>query len=294
LKQGNELKTAMAVVVAALGIDFVSGRALAAFYGQMDQASWLGVLVSALLFGIMTGFIAGQARRSGARSAGGFLVRLPGGGMGKGACILYGLIVLLAAGMLTASAGRVGALAVPVKRADLLCAAAALMTAVAIALAGGGALRTGGGVLALVMLGFELALLFFAELPATPRFAIELRLRDNWIAALGFALLHTSACLCIVFGMLVKLSAGRVRPARLGGCAGALFGLLLGVGNAVLMLRDERILALQLPFVALGADWGSAGFYLNAGLGWLFCVFSLAGLIYGVLPPGSSANPIGK
>ena len=294
LKQGNEWKTALALVAAALGIDFASGQALATFYGQLGRASWLGVAVSALLFGCMTGFIAGQARRSGARSAGGFFARLPGGGLGKGASLLYGLIVILAAGMLTASAGRMGALAVPVERADLLGAAAALLVALALALAGGGALRTGGGILTIVMLGFEAMLLWFAQLPQTPRYAIELRLQGNWAAALGFALLHTCACLCIVFGMLLKLSGGRVHPARLGGCAGGAFGLLLGVGNAALMWQDERILALKLPFVALSADWGSTGFYVNAGLGWLFCVFSLAGLIYGILPPGSGANFLGK
>ena len=282
------------LVAAALGIDFVSGCVPATFYGQMGRVSWLGILFSALLFGCMTAFITGQARRSGAGSAGGFLARLPGGGLGKGACLLYGAIVVLAAGMLTVSAGRMGALALPVRRADLLGAAAALAAALALALAGGGALRTAGGLLTLALLGLELALMLFAQLPEAPRYAVELRLRDNRAAALGFALLHTSACLCIVFGLLLKLSGGRLHPARLGGCSGALFGLTLGLGNAVLMARDERMLALKLPFVALSRAWGSAGFYLSAGLGWLFCAFSLAGLIYGILPLGRGANSIGK
>ena len=294
MKQGNEWKNAPALAAAALGIDFVSGQALATFYGQLGRASWLGVLVSALVFGGMTCFIAAQARRSGAGSAGGFFARLPGGGLGKGAGLLYGLIVVLAGGMLLASAGRIGALTLPVKRADWLGGAAALMIALALAIAGDRTLQAGGEILVLVMLGFELALLLFAQLPDTPRYAIELRLRDNWIAALCFALLHTCACLCIIFGMLLKLCGGRLHSARLGGYAGALFGLLLTAGNAVLMRQDERILALKLPFVALSGDWGSAGFYLNAGLCWLFCVFSLAGLIYGVLPLRVGANSIGK
>lgn len=294
LRKGNEWKTAPALVAAALGIDFVSGQALAAFYGQLGRASWLGVLVSALVFGCMTGFIAAQGRCSGAGNVGGFFARLPGGGLGKGAGLLYGLVVILAGGMLMTSAGRMAALALPVKRADWLGSAAALLIALVLAIAGGRALRAGGGILVLVMLGFELALLLFARLPDTPRYAIELRLRDNWIAALGFALFHTCACLCVVVGMLLKMCAGRLHPARLGSRAGVLFALLLAVGNAVLMRQDERILALQLPFVALSGDWGSAGFYLNAGLCWLFCVFSLAGLIYGVLPMRGGANSIGK
>lgn len=294
MKPGNEWKTAPALAAAALGIDFVSGQAMVVFYAQLGRASWLGVAASMLLFGGMTGFIASHARRSGAGSAGEFFARLPGGGLGKGAGVLYSLIVILAAGMLTASAGHMGALALPVRHADWLGGAAALLVALALAIGGGRALRGGGGILVLAMLGFELALLLFARLPDTPRYALELRLRENRLAALGFALLHTCACLCIVFGMLLKLSGGRLRPAKLGGCAGALFGLLLAVGNAALMGQDERILALKLPFVALAGDWGGVGFYLNTGLSWLFCVFSLAGLFYGVLPMGSGANSSGK
>jgi hypothetical protein len=76
--------------------------------------------------------------------------------------------------------------------------------------------------------------------------------------------------------------------------AGAFFGLLLSLGNAVLMARDERILGLKLPFVALGADWGRMGFYLNTGLGWLLCVYALAGLIHGILRVRCRENSIGK
>lgn len=294
LNRENELHGALGIVAAALGMDFVSGRSLAAFYAQTGQVGWLGVCLSAVLFGLLIGLLARLAKRSGAQSVGELLSRLPGGGAGKGMFILYGLILLLAAGMLVTSAGRMGALALPVQQADLLAGALALLAAGVLAFAGKSALKALGGALVLLMLVFELALLFFAELPATPRYEIELRLKDNWAAALGFALLHTTACLCLSAGIAVKISGGRTSPARLGWHAGMLFGVLLGVGNAVLMARDVRILALKLPFVALSADWGGAGFYLSAGIGFLFCVFSLAGLIYGILPGRDAANFRGK
>lgn len=284
MNRGNETHGALAIAAAALGIDFVSGRALAAFYAQTGRASWLGIVFSTVLFGVMVGAIAHTARRSGARSVGELLSRLPGGGMGKGAQLLYACILLLAAGMLVTSAGRMGALTVPVQHANLLGGALALLTAAVIAFAGSRMLKAIGGALVILMLALEIALLLFADLPETPRYEIELRLQGNYPVALAFAALHTAAGICMSAGLAVRFADGRCRSARLGSCAGGFYGLLLGLGNAVLMAEDERILGLKLPFVALCADWGGAGFYLSAGLGWMFCVFSLAGLIYGLLP----------
>lgn len=284
----------MALVAAALGIDFVSGRALATFYAQMGDVSWAGIALSGVLYGLMIAQVVRLSRRCGAQSAGEFLNRLPGGGMGKGTYLLYICIMLLAAGMLVCSAGEMGALVLPVHRAGLLGGALAVLAACIIAFAGGEVLQRIGGTLILLMLVFELALLMFAQLPDAPHYEIELRLQNNWYAALGFALLHTAACLCLSAGLAVKLSGGRIRAGRMGMCAGVVFSLMLTAGNGVLMARDERILALKLPFVALSADWGGVGFYLNTGMSWLFCVFSLAGLIYGFLPVRCRANPLGK
>lgn len=284
LNRENEMHGALAIVAAALGIDFVSGRALAAFYAQTGRASWLGIALSMVLFGLAVGAIAHTARRCGAQGMGELLSRLPGGGMGKGAHLLYGCVLLLAAGMLVTSAGRMGALTVPVRHADLLCGALALLAAAVIAFSGSRILKAVGGALALLMLALETALLLFADLPDTPRYEIELRLQGNYPAALIFAALHTAAGICLTAGLTVRFACGRCRPVRLGSFAGLFYGLLLGLGNAVLMAENVRILGLQLPFVALCADWGSTGFYLNAGLSWMFCVFSLAGLICGLLP----------
>lgn len=282
------------MAAAALGIDFVSGRALAAFYAQMGKAGWMGIGLSAVLYGLMIGMIVFISRRCGAQNAVDLLNRMPGGGMGKGAKVLYLCIVMLAAGMLLRSAGDMGALVLPVHHAGLLGGTLALLTAVVIASMGKKTLQSMGCSLILLMLAFELALMLFARMPAAPRYEIELRLLNNWYAALGFALLHTAACLCLSAGFAVKLSSGRIRPQRMGIWTGIFYGLMLAAGNAVLMVRDERILALKLPFAALSAGWGKAGFYINTGLNWLFCVFSLAGLSYGLLPVRSRAKTIGK
>lgn len=294
LNRQNEFGGALAITAAALGIDFVSGRALAAFYAQMGRMSWLGIGFSVLLFGAAIGFFARLARRSGTRCIWDLLRRLPGGGMGRGTFFLYAGVVLLGAGMLMKSAGHMGALMLPLRRAELLSAALALALAGFLAFTGEHSIRMLGGLLAMAMLGFEGLLLLSGEPAEALHYAVELHLKDSWVAALGFALLHTAVCLCMAVGVTVRLSKGRMRPGRLGSLSGAFYGLQLALGNAVFMARDEQILALRFPFVALSADWGSAGFYLSAGLGWLFCMFSLAGLIYGVLPGGSGAKLRGK
>ena len=81
---------------------------------------------------------------------------------------------------------------------------------------------------------------------------------------------------------------------RLGVCSGVFYALILILGNVVLTTQDERILALKLPFAALSAGLGKTGFYMNTGLGWMFCVFSLTGLIRGLLPVLGSTKTIGK
>lgn len=294
LKRENELVGAMAMAAAALGIDFVSGRALAAFYAQTGLASWTGIGLSAVLYGLMIGLIVRLARRCGAQSVEELLRRLPGGGVGSGMYFLYICILVLAGGMLMNSAGDMSALMVPLHHGKLVGSSLTLLAAGVLAFSGGDRLKALGGGMVLLMLVFELALLLFAQLPASPRYEVELRLKENWLAALGFALLHMSACLCLSAGLAVRFSGGRIHPGKMGACAGGVYGLLLAVGNAVLMVRDERILGLKLPFTALSAGWGSTGFYLNAGLSWLFCAYALTGLIHGLLPAHRRANPIGK
>ena len=294
MKRESELAGVLAIVAAGLGIDFVSGRVLAAFYAQTGHASWLGIGLAAMMYGLVTGMIVHMARRCGAQSVTQLLNRLPGGGMGKGAHALYGFILVLAMGMLLRSAGHMGALVLPVRRADLLGGALALLAAGVIAFAGERSVKTVGVLLVLLMIGFEIALLMLAQVPETFHYEIELRLKDNWIAAVGFALLHAAACLCLSAGLTVRFSGGRVRAGYMGVWAGLVYGCMLAAGNAALMARDERILVLKLPFVALSAGWGSVGFYLNAGLNWLFCVFAMAGLVYGLMPVCSRAKSLGK
>lgn len=284
MKGKNELQRALVIVAASLGIDFVSGRALAAFYAQTGNAGWSGIGLAAVIYGLVTGMIVHYARRCGAQGMGSLFDRLPGGGMGKGARFLYMFILVLAAGMLVKSAGDMGALALPVHRAKLFGGGLAVLAAGAIAFAGEKPLYAASCSLIVMMLAFEIVLILFAELLEAPQYEVELRLKGSWAAALGLALLHTAACLCLSVGLAVKLSEGRIRAGRMGAWAGGIYGFMLAAGNAVLMARDERILALKLPFVALSAHWGKAGFYLNAGLNWLFSVFCLAGLIYGLFP----------
>lgn len=292
----DELRGALAIASAAMGADFVSGRALTLFYAQTARASWLGVAISGLMFGLITGAISSLRRRCGADNLTELLRRIPGGGAGRGITIAYDLILAGAAALLISQAGGMGALTLPIRHAFACGAALALLTAAVIAVSGGAAMRTVGGAFVLMLALFEGALAVFGRLPNAPRmrYELELGLRDNWIAAILFALLHTAVCLCLSAGVTVKMSRGSMRPAWLGAYAGGAFAILLALGNAVLILREDELLALKIPFAALAAGWGTAGFYLSAGMIFLAAVISLAGILYGRISRPAGADLLGK
>lgn len=286
MREKREYRAALAIVAVALGADFVSGRVLAAFYAQLARASWLGIAVSALLFGGFTALFSRLARRTGARNMLEVLRRVPGGGMGRAVEGLY--LAILAGGvcMMVSSAAHVGALALPLRHGSLYAAALCVLLSAALAACGGRAVRLLGGAFLICAAGFVAALLLWGNLPdaALMRWALDLRLEDSWIAALVFALLHASAGVCLSVGTAVRLTDGRMRPRILGLWTGIVYFLLLALGNAVLRVNVREILALKLPFVALAAGWGSRGFYISALMIFLADVTTVTGILYAVFP----------
>lgn len=284
--RSSHFSVALAVVAVALGVDFATGRDLSAFYAQLGNACWLGVVVSALVFGLWTALLARLGRRTGADTLAGVFRRLPGGPMGGGMTALYAVFLAVASGMTLAAAGHMGALALPLRSGGVCTAVLAALLAAWIVLGGEQSLCRAGGLFVGCVALMELGLMLFGRLPVRSglNFELEMKLRNNWGAALLFALVHASMCACISAGAVARLSRGRLLPWRLGLWSGALFAVLLAGGNAALMVQEEKLLLLQLPFVALASGWGTAGFYLSAGLSYFAAVMTLAGLIYGLIP----------
>lgn len=292
MKGRGEFLAALALAGTALGTDFISGRALAAFYAQMGRASWLGVGASALIFGGMLGFIVRLAQRSGARSMLEALRRMPGGGMGWPAEIVYICVVSGGIYMAIASAAHMGALSLPLRNASVYAVALCLVVALYIAIRGAGALCHASALLCTCALVYVGLLLFFGKGPddALLQWAMDLRLENNLIAAFVFALLHASVNLCLSMGTAVRIMNGRMRARRLGAYAACVYFVLLSLGNAVLRVRADEVLALKLPFVALSSLWGTAGFYFSVLLNFFAATVHVASLIYAILP--QRKNPI--
>ena len=286
MEKCREARAALAVVAAAVSVDFAAGRELAAFYAQMAEASWLGVMFSALIFGVITALFANLARRSGVGDMFSLFRSLPGGAVGKLGYVLYAVILVMAGYTLISAASRLGALALPLRRAPLFGAAFALLAAAWIALRGTKLMWKVGAVFAGLFALFMLALLLYARLEKLPGmlFVLELRLGGSVVAALCLAAVHAAMCACLAAGVTVRLAGEVARPARLGAWSGGILFVLLFIGNAALRNQMDELLALEVPFVALASTWGGAGFWSSAAVMYLAAVTSLSGLFCALLP----------
>lgn len=283
----RDMESALAAVAVSLGMDYVSGRGLAAFYAQTERASWLGIVLSGVLFGLLTGAISQLARRTGSGNLRMLLHRIPGGGTGRFVWLLFCMLLLAAGCMLTGEAAHIGSLMLPTEHAGMISAGFALLLAAALVLSGKRILRRCGSIFVFLLLIFELALIFFGKIPEENLlYEVELKLRGNFAAAALLAVLHTAVGVCLSAGIVVKLTDGAACPGRIGACASTSMLVLLLAGNAALQYAGEKILVLKLPFVAASGGWGSVGFYINGCMILAASIFSLAGIIHAFLPVG--------
>lgn len=286
MERCGHFSVALTAVAVALGADFATGRDLSAFYAQLGRACWLGVAGTAAVFASWTALLAYLGRRTGADALPGVFRRLPGGSVGGGITALYVAFLVISGAMSLAAAGHMGALMLPVRWGEAWGMVLAALLAAWIALGSEQGICRAGGVFVGCVALMELGLMLFGRMPASAglNFELEMKLRDNWGAALLFALVYGSVCACVSAGVVVRFSRGRIRPYRLGLWTGALLAILLAGGNAALMAQEEKLLLLQLPFVALASGWGALGFYLSAGLSYFAAVMMLGGLVYGLVP----------
>ena len=147
-------------------------------------------------------------------------------------------------------------------------------------------LRAAGAAFVGLFALYELALACFARLDSLPgmQFVLVRKLGGSVPAALLFGALHAAMCASLSAGVALRAARSGARPAALGAWSGGAFFVLLIAGNAALRGQMDELLALEVPFVALSACWGSAGFWTSAAVIYLAAVTSLAGLFVGLLP----------
>lgn len=281
----DDFFAALTITAAGTGLGFASGRTQAVFCAQTVGASWLGAAVAGLAFGLLAAMVVHLKRRTGAERFPGVYRRLLGCHAGKLIGALYVLALSVAAALLLFSAAKVGALVLPGRHAGASGALAALLLAALLAGLGEGALRIVGGAYLLLLLCLEVALWRFAVPPDAARlhFAVDLRLRDCSAGAAALGLLMACMSTALSAGVAVRASGSRTSPGGVGLWCGLMFLLVNLAGNAALQRQADELLCLRTPFVALAAGWGSAGFYICAGMIFLGALTALAGIVYSLL-----------
>ena len=260
------------IVSAMVGAGFASGREILCFFSRYGRLSWaLAALAAGFMGALITRLMQDEPVAPDAKTAGiGKLFLLP----------LY----MAAGGAMTAAAGELAALTLPMHHARGLGGLLTLCAGVLIARKPIAALGVIGKILApLLLLAFFFCLRVPAETAAYPASVPN-----------PFAALAQLAGYC---GLNVTLSAGVIREAGRG-CApgekkkisvytGVLTGLLLCAGNAALLPHATVLQNAALPVVALLRVYGKAGYYLSAVVLYLAVLSTLAAILRamrGLLP----------
>ena len=253
------------IIGAMVGAGFASGREMMQFFSQYGPLSWFFIAVSGAVMGLLMLF---ALEKQGAV--------LPQNWAGRGFLLL---LYFAAAGGMTAAAGALAALTLPLPQARGL-----------------GSLLTLGGCwfFSRKPLG-TMARLAMALLPLlVGAFLLCLKLPASGEAEAPCFQEAIKALLRVVgySGLNVTLSLGALAQAAQGkspwekrktawGAAAGLTGLLL-LGNGALMPQGRAMAAAALPMVALLREYGKAGFYLAAAALYLAVVTTLAALLLGL------------
>lgn len=267
VKAGREWLTAVLAVSSAIGIGIVPDRAVVFFFSQMGRASWIGVFMASLLFGVLCAMAAWAASEMGSRSFDGVCRLLSGRWMAA----LYQLFMLSVAAIMLAEAGKLAMLALPVRNAFWMGMTASLGLSAALCMRG---MRMWG------IASIGLCAAFYLALGLDPRpvrFAVRyetvLALRDSVSAAMLLSVLYAALSASVAAGEAA--SGGVKSPLKLAAWAGGMMFLLLSVANTAFLRGGEKLLSQTLPTVVLSARWGKTGFYGCIFVKWMCILCTL-------------------
>ena len=269
----TEWRAALAMLAGMAGGGLASGRELSLFFAQLGEAAWAGILTASALFGLLTGCAVWRGPSPAICAAP--LERL---------CeTLRLLLAAVVAVFMLYSLGEVGALTLPLPHGWAFGAAFGLLAALCLTRLKAHWLP--GLVVLLYVGGFCAA---NAVDPRPTRLHIhgctEFVLAGNIPAALLLAALYAALTACAGNWSLSRLHPGAVRPAALGLRAAVLLCFLLCLANLALLRGGNAVIAHPMPWVALSARWGLAGFWLCAGLKAACAVTTLSAALSTFLP----------
>lgn len=254
--------TALALLGAIVGAGFASGREVLRFFTRYGAMGWAGAAVACAFMGVCAYFVMRAAGRCRADSFSG-LCRAYGGPLaGRAAGFLYGVLMALTGGAMTAAFAELTALVLPVRGAYPLGFAAAVLLGVLCSHRDLKLLELMGRLLLPLFLTMLILLL---PLPAQEE---ALRLRSGHAAAPALGLLYGALNMGMTAGILCE-AGKRLSPAacrREAALLTALLALLTGLANAVLLRHGASVERSALPFVALSMRLGRVGYALCAAV----------------------------
>ncbi|MBR3109499.1 MAG: hypothetical protein IKH30_20265 [Clostridia bacterium] len=262
------------IVSAMVGAGFASGREIMHFFSRFGPLSWALVMLAALFTCALISCLM-ETETAAPNGKTGRIVKI---------CLLP--LFAAAGGAMTAAAGELVALTVPLLYARFVGGLLTLCAGVVIARKPIVLLGVIGKILVpLLLLAFFFCLRLPVE-PAAKRSVPETYPLIALIQLVGYC------------GLNVTLSAGVIREAgqncisgekkKISLYTGIMIGLLLCAGNAALLPHADAQQHAALPVVTLLRNYGKVGFYLCAGVLYLAVLSTLAAILRtmrGLFPP---------
>ncbi len=240
------------IVSAMVGAGFASGREIMQFFSRYGPVSWGLVLLAA----VITGWLM-RCLMENSAGVGEMFPANPVGSMGRGILLL---LYTAAGGAMTAAAGELSALTVPLVHARALGSLLTLCAGVFLSMRSLRALGSIGKLLIPLMLS---AFFFCSRIPAEDA---------SLTVSHGFPIGAAVVRLIGYCGLNVMLSAEVIREAgektdnhpRLILIACCFIGVMLCVGNGAMLPHAKELESAALPMVMLLRAYGKPGFYLSA------------------------------
>lgn len=278
----REDHAAAAVLAAAAGTGFSSGREIVLFFSQMGMSSWLGIFAASVMFGMMCGGICRLKCMHWVWAA------------------LHLFFAVTAAWMMLASAGKLTALTIPLRGAFWMGILLTLVLALLLNMKEMKLFRTGSVVIPVLCVAFYAAL---ALDPRRPVLYWDYRavpeLSGSIAAALCGAGLHASINAAASAGVSTAVSGEIGSPLRFAvKCAVGMLAAL-SAGNAAMLAGGTALLSQARPEVVMAARWGKMGYYLSAFVLWTGCLATTTSLLnilfgYGTMFCGAAVRIMTK
>jgi len=265
----------MCMLGAMIGAGFASGREIMVFFTRYGAFSWVLCGMLGAETGLLTGYLLWDRKTGRPTSA---LCRLPAF-----------LLLIFTAGSMTAAAGALWALSVPLKNARLLGGGVTLLLCAAVCRRSLKVLPRLSRLLSLLLL-LTVALCFFlpADAPAAP--AADEQPLGGIVRVLGYGCLNVLMSAGLIDGM--KGACTDRQKKRIAIFMGFASFALLSVENALLLRHADALRDAPMPVVVLLRALGKTGYFLSVLLIYLAVVTTLIAVLGGIwrmLPQKHSA-----